>query len=607
MFYNLKCAGTSVTLLIHFLSLENPSKTCSFTFSHHHVVLSLVAVFYSNDSNDKICNYECVRYALSHQLDTDEPASYLTVVHLDDFDEQINDLKAQNVEYDMMMDQYRQSVQTDCVTKQHFTESYPWLSTINQQYIEYPKVEQKEDITDCSDIDYLRLNESVYRWKQQYDIKHPQNDIVFMEQYRNLFGYTIHSIMNADKLPRYNKAKHQGIIISFELQIGSLSYEQDIWLTPCKVPGHGQPGTNGNRIEYKKAIYKSKALRINTFPREIVLSVMVWGLPHSVNEQGPFGAVFDARRRENVPSWLPITDPLPPADTSLLSTQSADTALLSDGSNGLKTRTSPLQKSINSAAMEPDRISKLILEEPIAFNMSSISKSISTPSPVTPSSVHHTVHPQPPMVTRSLSGRDLNGATFPSYSKLDTFHEDNADDNRDYKGVFHRAFSECEPLGYVRIPLVDEFHVYRQGTFQFNLWDVPKWKKSKHEPRDPYGPDLLWRFLKPTSFPPTTTDNSITIRNQCQITITFGPDPENVVSGYKPPTVIAPLFNPVLQKEEDPMYDHMILKPRSHFTGKEYKEINKIVMRDPICPLTKKERLLIWVSREKFKSKPRAV
>eukprot|EP01084_Bolivina_argentea_P286664 491784_1 len=45
-------------------------------------------IFYSINPNDKICNYECVRQALLHQLDKmDKNTCFLTLVYLNDFDQ----------------------------------------------------------------------------------------------------------------------------------------------------------------------------------------------------------------------------------------------------------------------------------------------------------------------------------------------------------------------------------------------------------------------------------------------------------------------------------------------------------------------------------------
>ncbi len=551
-------------------------------------------IFYSTDERDKICNYECVRYALSHQLDKDDNQCFLTLVYLEEFDEKIAKLKQDYIAYEQYINLWRSNVRNICDTKQQFKNVYPWLNVINEQFNKYPRLPQvsmdengaeskeMEKRKSFSDIDYIKMNDPIHEWKEMYDQKVSDNNIILLQQYECLFEYTIHAITNAIKLPRYDRDKYKNIVISFELQIGSLSYEQDIWLTP--------PKPNSNKIEFNKKIYKSKHLRINTFPREIILSVIVFGVPKTTSDADIYSTVYSAKSA-NIPSWFPSKSDSSNGSRLSLGIDFDDNS----NGNGNGYYSSNVSSGNNSKSSSPHLLLK---EDPIdlRFNPSynnllsdQLNDEQKTPSMGTPTTRRRQYS------YGSASDKDGNNINF---------HVDNHDDNRDYKGVFHRAFHKCDALAYLRIPLIDEFHQYRQGTFTFNLWDIPKWHKSKHEPRDPYGHDLLWRFIKPSSFPPVqhTTSNAA---HQCQITITIGPNPENNPD-YSPPIAIAPLFNHIMKPSK--MYEQIVTKPREKFSAKEYKKMDAIVRRDPLTKLTKKERLLIWVSREKLsKTKPRAL
>ena len=535
-------------------------------------------IFYSTDPKDKICNYECVRYALSHQLDKNDNKSYLTLVYLDDFDEQINKLKKDYIDYEQHINLWRSNVTNICETKQQFKTAYPWLNVINKQFNEYPHLPQLDmdemEKKHESDIDYVKMNDPVYEWKNLYDKTVNDNNIVLLQQYKCLFEYTIHSIINTDKLPRYRKDKYNDLIVSFELQIGHLSYEQDIWLTPPK---------KGNKIEFKKAIYKSKHLRINTFPREIILSIIVFGIPKITSATDIYSTVYSAKS-DNVPSWFPSQ-----SSTGTSSDFNTSYTDLDMSSNGWTTYSNG-SSGTTSKSSSPHLILK---EDPIDLrfkpNYNDDNDEQKTPSMGTPTTRRRQYS------YGSASDKDGNNINF---------DKDNHDDNREYKGVFHRAFSKCDALAYLRIPLIDEFHTYKQGTFTYNLWDIPKWKKTKHSPRDPFGHDLLWRFIKPCSIPPTQ-HSATNMPNQSQITITIGPNPENNPD-YSPPVAIAPLFNHIMKPSKT--YDQVICQPREKFSAKEYKKMDSIVRYDPLTTLTKKEKLLIWVAREKLsKTKPRAL
>eukprot|EP01083_Nonionella_stella_P084695 234530_1 len=514
-------------------------------------------IFYSVDDTDKICNYECVRYALSHQLDANDNKCFLTLVYLSNTQETIERLQQEYIDYGKYLDMWRTNIKQICF-KQQFSTRYLWLDVINQQF----NVKKHHK-------DYMSMNDGVYQWKKQYDVRCPDNNTVLLEQYKCLFEYTIHSLINADKLPRFNRKKHSAIILTFELQIGSISYAQDIWLTAPKLP-------QKHKIIYKQAIYKSKNLRIHVLPREVIFSVIVFGIPHSMDQTEPHSVIYSARGHDPVVSWFGSDN----------EEDEGDKDIHVDGTTRSRSRSSRY-------ATETDLIVK---EEPIDIDQLKFNRSLTfnpddefkTTMMCSPSSTRHRQY----SYGKAAAEVDTNGSTMQEDSKKE--RQDDA------CGVFESAFSGCDPLAFLRIPLVDDFHCYRQGTFSFHLWDIPIWKESKHEPRDPFGRDLFWRFLKPSSFPPNTR----TAQNTCEITITIGPNPSNNPD-YEPPKCIAPLFNCVFDTASD-VCD--MAPPKSDFCARDFKRMDFIVRRDPLTRLNRSERLYIWRCRDKLsRTKPRAL
>ncbi len=103
-----------------------------------------------------------------------------------------------------------------------------------------------------------------------------------------VFLYTIHSIINYNKLPPF--IQHKNKIMSLVI-LKSVSSNK-----------------KSKKITYKKAIYKSKHVNINTFPSEIILSIK------DTKDTDIYTIIYNAQCNNKsetlIPEWYTILNPM---------------------------------------------------------------------------------------------------------------------------------------------------------------------------------------------------------------------------------------------------------------------------------------------------------
>jgi len=78
-------------------------------------------------------------------------------------------------------------------------------------------------------IDYIDLNKPLYEWR-----KKTTKTCVFLNEHPMPYEISLSFIKNLHTLPRFNDHIFKNYVITFELQIGKISYESNIFVVEIK-------------------------------------------------------------------------------------------------------------------------------------------------------------------------------------------------------------------------------------------------------------------------------------------------------------------------------------------------------------------------------------